>query len=78
MIQKPDDHSDGDQEFDDQELGPKDSAQDTSQPTYYVITPNMPKPEPLPPQDREPRLIYITLEPCGNKKSGCSQNATDP
>lgn len=64
---KPDDHSDGDQEFDDQELGPKDSAQDTSQPTYYVITPNMPKPEPLPPQDREPRLIYITLEPCGNK-----------
>jgi DNA polymerase-3 subunit alpha len=62
-----DDHSDGDHAVEDQEPEREESSQEASQQSYYIISSNVPKAEPLPRQDREPRLIYITLEPCGNK-----------
>ena len=44
-------------------------AQEISEPkaTFHVFKPDLPQPEPLPNPDLQPRCIFITLEPCGDK-----------
>jgi DNA polymerase III subunit alpha len=50
---------------------PPDTPQVRERPTprtYHVLKTPLPKPEPLPRTDQQPRCIFITLDSCGNKQ----------
>ena len=34
---------------------------------FHVLTATLPKPDPLPHQDQNPRCVYITIDSCGDK-----------
>ncbi len=35
---------------------------------FHVLTATLPKPDPLPHQDQNPRCVYITIDSCGDKR----------